>query len=70
MFLARKTKLIFTTSNQNAGLFATGESEKQKRMELSREELLEGLLAGKFQEVKWTATIAVALLKMQEIEKK
>jgi len=65
-FLARKTRLISPSTGHRKGLFAEGESEKQKCVRLTREELVEALLAGKFQEIKWTATIALALLKMQQ----
>ena len=42
---------------------AEGELERQNLLRLSRAELLEALLNGKFQEIKWTATVALALLK-------
>ena len=42
---------------------AVGELERQDIVKLTREQLLEYLLDGKFQEIKWTATIALALLK-------
>jgi ADP-ribose pyrophosphatase YjhB (NUDIX family) len=46
------------------GRIAPGELERQDVIELSREELLEAVLAGKFKEIKWTATVALALLRM------
>ena len=68
-FLARKARMIpSASSSKDAGLFATGESEKQEKVILSREALLEALLGGQFQEVKWTATIALAILKTQQID--
>ena len=42
---------------------AEGELERQNVLRLSRAELLEALMNGKFQEIKWTATVALALLK-------
>jgi ADP-ribose pyrophosphatase YjhB (NUDIX family) len=45
------------------GRIAPGELERQDVIELSREELLEAVLAGKFKEIKWTATVALALLR-------
>ena len=44
-----------------------GELERQDIIKLTREELIEYLLDGKFQEIKWTATIALALLKTSTI---
>ena len=41
---------------------ARGDLERQHVLRLSRSELQEALLAGRFGEVKWTATIALALL--------
>jgi ADP-ribose pyrophosphatase len=68
-FLARKAKKISTgvkrQQGQQSKLFAEGESERQDIVELSREQLVEALLAGKFREIKWTATVALALLKTQ-----
>jgi len=39
--------------------------EEQKPIELTKEELLAALTKGEFQEVKWTATVALALLRMK-----
>ena len=36
--------------------------EEQEWMEMSRKEVLKAVLKGEFQEVKWTATVALALL--------
>ena len=41
---------------------AEGEAEHQNLLELTREELLTALIEGKFQEIKWTATVALALI--------
>ena len=38
--------------------------ERQDKVELSQEELLEAVLAGAFVEVKWTATVARSLLRL------
>ena len=48
--------------NDEPGI-AEGELERQHLLRLSRAELLEALMNGKFQEIKWTATVALALLK-------
>ena len=42
-----------------------GDAEKQSALRLHRTELEHALLAGRFAEVKWTATIAIALLKLR-----
>jgi ADP-ribose pyrophosphatase len=41
------------------------DAEKQQLLQLSENELLEAVLAGQFQEVKWTATVALALLQLR-----
>eukprot|EP01045_Picozoa_sp_COSAG04_P007345 COSAG04_NODE_382_length_15412_cov_4.959992_7_plen_236_part_00 len=40
------------------------DAERQDKVELSQEELLEAVLAGAFVEVKWTATVALSLLRL------
>lgn len=45
---------------------AEGELERQDIIRLSRSQLLEALLSGKFREMKWTATVALALLQEQQ----
>ena len=40
------------------------DAERQDKVELSQEELLEAVLAGEFAEVKWTATVALSLLRL------
>lgn len=40
--------------------------EQQRLLWLSHEQLLEALLAGRFAEVKWTATLALALLRLSQ----
>lgn len=66
-FLAGNSRPIQAASNEkHDSTFAIGESEKQKRVVLSREALLEALLNGEFAEIKWTATIALSILKMQQ----
>lgn len=50
------------------GSIAQGELERQDVVQLSRNELLQAVLAGKFQEVKWTATVALALLQESQVE--
>jgi ADP-ribose pyrophosphatase len=42
------------------------DAESQQELRLSEQELLDALLAGEFQEVKWTATVAVALLRLRQ----
>ena len=44
------------------GEIALGELEKQHLIRFTKSELLEALLQGKFREIKWTATVALALL--------
>ena len=41
------------------------DAEKQQHLQLSEHELLEAVLAGQFQEVKWTTTVALALLQLR-----
>lgn len=41
------------------------DAESQLTVKLTREQLMTALLSGQFQEVKWTATIALALLQQQ-----
>lgn len=66
-FLAGNSRPIQAASNEkHDSTFAIGESEKQKRVVLSREALLGALLNGEFAEIKWTATIALSILKMQQ----
>jgi ADP-ribose pyrophosphatase len=64
-FFARNAKANSEIRKDQTGI-AQGESERQDIVELSREQLLEALLDGKFEEIKWTATIALALLKTQK----
>jgi ADP-ribose pyrophosphatase len=45
---------------------AKGELERQDVVRLSRSQLVEALLLGKFREIKWTATVALALLQEHE----
>lgn len=42
------------------------DAEKQQLLQLSEHELLEAVLGGEFQEVKWTATVALALLQLRQ----
>jgi ADP-ribose pyrophosphatase len=67
-FLARHTHPIVTSEPaimNKKKEFSEGESERQEVLELSKKELIEALLAGKFKEIKWTATAALALLKQE-----
>jgi ADP-ribose pyrophosphatase len=66
-FLARDTRPIIseTVITGQKKEFSEGESERQDVLELSKKELVEALLAGKFQEIKWTATVALALLQQE-----
>lgn len=41
-----------------------GELERQEVVRLSKKEILEALLLGRFREIKWTATVALALLQI------
>lgn len=67
-FLARKSRPTNSVSSGKLDIpFAKGESETQERVMLSREALLGALLEGHFREVKWTATIALSLLKTQQV---
>jgi ADP-ribose pyrophosphatase YjhB (NUDIX family) len=63
----KKAGATSTTHQQpqknSKGRIAPGELERQDVIILSREELLEAVLAGKFKEIKWTATVALALLR-------
>jgi ADP-ribose pyrophosphatase len=67
-FLARYTRPIISETVKTMrpkNDFSEGESERQDVLELSKKELVEALLAGKFQEIKWTATVALALLQQE-----
>lgn len=61
-FLAKKAHPIDGLEIRSEALLAEGEEEKQQLKELSRKELMTALMEGKFQEIKWTATVALALL--------
>jgi 8-oxo-dGTP pyrophosphatase MutT (NUDIX family) len=62
-FLARNCESIDPTATHNGGVhIAAGEMEHQDVIELSRDELIDALLKGKFKEIKWTATVALALI--------
>ncbi|CAB9504080.1 expressed unknown protein [Seminavis robusta] len=62
-YMAGNSTPIPNTRVSGEGGRAFGESEKQQLVEMSREQLVDAMLQGKFQEVKWTATIALAMLK-------
>mmetsp|Transcript_55457 Transcript_55457/g.134653 ORF Transcript_55457/g.134653 Transcript_55457/m.134653 type:complete len:253 (-) Transcript_55457:831-1589(-) len=68
VFLARQCASIVskkssgTDGNVNSNM-AVGEAEHQDLVKLSRNELMDAVLQGKFREIKWTATVALALLK-------
>ena len=47
---------------ENGGV-AEGELERQDQVELTKPELIEALLSGQFKEIKWTATVALAILR-------
>ena len=65
-FLARKATYISssTSKTSNNGI-AEGELERQDIVLLTRSQLIESVLQGKFKEIKWTATVALALLKTE-----
>lgn len=65
VFWARKARpLPGSNLNQRSpdGI-SEGELERQDRIKLSRQELLQALELGRFREIKWTATVALALLR-------
>ncbi|CAB9504077.1 expressed unknown protein [Seminavis robusta] len=62
-FLARKSTPIANAQDSKGTDVAVGESEKQDLVELSKDDLIDALLKGKFQEIKWTATIALSIIK-------
>ena len=45
---------------------ATGDDESQTILYLTETEVIEALSDGKFQEVKWTASFALAMLHLKE----
>jgi len=51
-----------TTMTTTTTGIAYGELERQDVLRLSRKELFDALMDGKFREIKWTATVALALL--------
>ena len=56
-------KAFASSPHQLRKLPAIGELERQDIIQLTKDELLQNLLDGRFQEIKWTATIALALLR-------
>lgn len=58
-FLARHTKPVLTAPGRSDDL------EQQNLQVVSREHLIELVLENKFAEVKWTATVALSLLRLQ-----
>jgi 8-oxo-dGTP pyrophosphatase MutT (NUDIX family) len=71
-FLARHARKEGSTTTTTTGRGGDGpvegELERQDVVLLTRNELVEKLLVGDFQEIKWTATIALALLRMMQEE--
>ena len=61
LFWARKAKI--DTIAQKGMMQSQADLERQQIIRLSQNELMEAVLDGKFQEIKWTATIALALLR-------
>ncbi len=61
VFWAKNAQLV--ESRQG---IAEGELERQEIVRLSKIELLQALLQGQFREIKWTATVALALLQMDQ----
>lgn len=59
-FWARQAKPIATASE--AAVVGAADLEAQHLLKLSKDQLLEALLEGNFREIKWTATVALALL--------
>ena len=58
-----------STSGQDvdaAAAHATGDAEAQRILRLTQAELTEALMQSRFGEVKWTATVAVALLRLRQ----
>ena len=53
---------------QSAATAASDDLERQKVVRMSREELLPLLASGAFREVKWTATVALALLRPEAVD--
>ena len=45
---------------------ASDDAESQQLLHLSEHALLDALISGEFQEVKWTATVALALLRLRQ----
>jgi ADP-ribose pyrophosphatase YjhB (NUDIX family) len=58
------------SNSNNNNHIAQGELERQDVVRLTRAQLVEALLAGKFREIKWTATVALALLQDQLLVEK
>jgi 8-oxo-dGTP pyrophosphatase MutT (NUDIX family) len=68
-FWARNSKPSGKRHNPNRGggvVIAEGELERQDVVQLSRQELLQAVTTGRFKEIKWTATVALALLVQQQ----
>ena len=61
VFWAQKAE--HTIQNKNQVVVGQADLERQDLLKLSREELIESVLSGRFKEIKWTATVALALLK-------
>ena len=62
VFWAQNAKPIKSTTKSSNNDIAFGELERQDMVRLSRTQLVEELLKGRFREIKWTATVALALL--------
>ena len=61
IFWAQKAE--HTIQNKNQVVVGQADLERQDLIKLSGEELIESVLSGRFKEIKWTATVALALLK-------
>jgi hypothetical protein len=46
----------------------SGDTERQTLIQMTLQEIKDAVLQGQIQEVKWTATIALALLHMEKIK--
>ena len=67
VFWAQNAKPISDSGPRKVDVrgIAEGELERQDVIRLSRDELLQALLNGRFREIKWTATVALALLQQK-----
>ncbi|KAL3926924.1 MAG: hypothetical protein SGBAC_013284 [Bacillariaceae sp.] len=64
-FLAKNAVLLGAHNNKNKEVIGQADYERQDIVRCTQEELLQYVLDGKFGEIKWTATVALSLLRLR-----